>query len=114
MLLHPGMEVHTIIPQSHPPLNGVLTHAELQPEEKHLDILEKLTLFSSHPSTSLKDLHSLVGSLSHAAIIVPEGRVNLHGLWSMLSAMVKAGGSQHQEVILPGRVSRELGRTREN
>jgi hypothetical protein len=64
------------------------------PEEKRLYILEKLTLVTSRPSTTLKDLHSLAGSLSHATTIVPEGWVNLCGLWSMLSAMVKAGGSQ--------------------
>jgi hypothetical protein len=64
------------------------------PEEKRTTILEKLALASSHSSISAKALHSLTGSLSHASAIVPEGRVNLRGLWSMLTAMAKSGGSK--------------------
>jgi hypothetical protein len=64
------------------------------PEEKHIEILEKLNCFSISPSISVKDLHSLTGSLSHAATVIPEGHVNLHGIWSMLTAMSNSGGSQ--------------------
>jgi hypothetical protein len=63
------------------------------PEEKRISILEKLAHASSFPTISAKDLHSLAGSLSHASTVVPEGRVNLRGIWSMLAAMSKSGGS---------------------
>jgi hypothetical protein len=64
------------------------------PEEKRLSILEKLTRASSRPSIKLKDLHSLAGSLSHASTVVVEGRVNLRGIWSMLTAMSESGRSE--------------------
>jgi hypothetical protein len=63
------------------------------PEEKHISLVGKLALASSKSSISAKDLHSLAGSLSHASTVVPEGRVNLHRIWSMLTAMSKSGGS---------------------
>jgi hypothetical protein len=63
------------------------------PEEKRLSIVEKLERLASLPSINAKDLHSLAGSLSHASTVVPEGRANLRGIWSMLTAMSKSGGS---------------------
>jgi hypothetical protein len=63
------------------------------PEEKRISILEKLKYLASVPAINAKDLHSLAGSLSHASTVILEGRANLRGIWSMLTAMSKSGNS---------------------
>jgi hypothetical protein len=78
------------------------------PEDKRLKIVEKLARASSHSSISAKDLHSLAGSLSHASTVVPEGRVNLRGIWSMLTAMSKSGGSEFRSWKWSSSASRDL------
>jgi len=44
--------------------------------EKCIQVLAKVTTARSLEKISLKSLHSLSGSLSHVAMVVPEGRVN--------------------------------------
>jgi hypothetical protein len=57
------------------------------PEEKRLKYLNAVMLAQSTESVSLESLRSLIGKLSHVAMIVLEGRVNLRGLWRMLTNM---------------------------
>jgi hypothetical protein len=78
------------------------------PEEKRISIVDKLTHASSNSSIRAKDLHSLAGSLSHASTVVPEGRVNLRGIWSMLTAMSKSGGSVFRSWKWSNAASRDL------
>jgi hypothetical protein len=78
------------------------------PEEKRISIAEKLAHASSSPSISVKDLHSLAGSLSHASTVVAEGRVNLRGIWSMLTAMIKSGGSEFRRWKWSTSASRDI------
>jgi hypothetical protein len=57
------------------------------PEKKRLKYLNAVMLAQSAEKISLESLRSLIGKLSHVAMIVLEGRVNTRGLWRMLTNM---------------------------
>lgn len=59
----------------------------LIPEEKRAKYLDCIMQTQSKDSISLESLRSLCGKLSHVAMIVLEGRVNLRALWRMLANM---------------------------
>jgi hypothetical protein len=59
----------------------------LIPDEKRTKYLNAVMLAQSNDSISLESLRSLCGKLSHVAMIVLEGRVNLRALWRMLANM---------------------------
>jgi hypothetical protein len=65
------------------------------PEEKRLSVQEKVTSALKTEKVSLKALHSLSGSLSHVSMVVPEGRSNLRGIWSLLSSMSSSSSNPH-------------------
>jgi hypothetical protein len=65
------------------------------PEEKRLSVQEKVTSALKMEKVSLKALHSLSGSLSHVSMVVPEGRSNLRGLWTLLSSMSSSSSNPH-------------------
>jgi hypothetical protein len=67
------------------------------PSEKRLQVLAKVMTARSLEKISLKSLHSLSGSLSHVAMVVPEGRVNLRGIWTFLSSMSTSCSSPHAQ-----------------
>jgi hypothetical protein len=70
---------------------GFLWHFDTRevrvPEKKRLKYLNAVMLAQSTEKVSLESLRSLIGKLSHVAMIVLEGRVNLRGLWRMLTNM---------------------------
>ena len=57
------------------------------PERKRLKYLNEVMLAQSAEKVSLESLRSLIGKLSHVAMIILEGRVNMRGLWRMLTNM---------------------------
>jgi hypothetical protein len=57
------------------------------PEKKRLKYLNAVMLAQSTEKVSLETLRSLIGKLSHVAMIVLDGRVNMRGLWRMLANM---------------------------
>jgi len=57
------------------------------PEKKRLKYLNAVMLAQSTEKVSLESLRSLIGKLSHVAMIVLDGRVNMRGLWRMLTKM---------------------------
>jgi hypothetical protein len=63
----------------------------LIPDDKRTKYLDAVMLSQSKDSISLESLRSLCGKLSHIAMIVLEGRVNLRNLWRMLANMEKKG-----------------------
>jgi hypothetical protein len=67
------------------------------PSDKRLQVLAKVTAALPLEKISLKSLHSLSGSLSHVAMVVPEGRANLRGVWNLLSSMSQSCSSPHSQ-----------------
>jgi hypothetical protein len=59
----------------------------LIPDKKRTKHLDAVMLAQAKESISLESLRSLCGKLSHVAMIVLEGRVNLRALWQMLAKM---------------------------
>jgi hypothetical protein len=59
----------------------------LIPDEKRTKYLNCVMMAQSMDSISLESLRSLCEKLSHVAMIVLEGRVNLRALWQMLANM---------------------------
>jgi hypothetical protein len=57
------------------------------PESKRIALSEKLATASSNPSTTIKLLQSIIGSLGHASMVIPEGPANTRGLHKLLSTM---------------------------
>jgi hypothetical protein len=57
------------------------------PENKRTDFLSLLLSSSSNPSVTLPTLRTIVGKLSHFSLVVPLGRCNMRGLWSLQTAM---------------------------
>jgi hypothetical protein len=57
------------------------------PEKKRTDFLSLLVTSSASPSVTLPTLRTIVGKLSHFSLIVPLGRSNMRGLWSLQTAM---------------------------
>jgi hypothetical protein len=57
------------------------------PEEKRVKYLNAVMMAQSAEKVSLESLRSLIGKLSHVAMIILDGRVNMRGLWRMLTNM---------------------------
>jgi hypothetical protein len=81
------------------------TREVLIPDDKRKKYLDAVMLAQSKDSISLETLRSLCGKLSHVAMIVLEGRVNLRNLWRMMANMEKK--NVHEKVawkVLDGQV----------
>ncbi len=70
------------------------------PDDKHAELIQLLEEWVSKRSCRLKELQSLVGKLSHACAVVPQGRTFLHRLLDLL----KGHSSKHSWFI---RLNRE-------
>jgi hypothetical protein len=57
------------------------------PENKRTEFLSLLTSSSESPTVNLPTLRTIVGKLSHFSMVVPLGRANMRGLWSLQTAM---------------------------
>jgi hypothetical protein len=60
------------------------------PVEKHLKFVSKIASWSSRPTATLKDIESLLGSLIHCALAIPEGRSRIVGLARFTAAFSHA------------------------
>jgi hypothetical protein len=65
------------------------------PESKRITLAARVASATSLPSTTLKSLQSIIGSLGHAAMVVPEGPANTRGLHHFLSSMSSGASNCH-------------------
>jgi hypothetical protein len=78
------------------------------PSDKRLEVCAKLTAAHALEKIPLKSLHSLLGSLSHVSMVVPEGRSNLHSIWNLLASMSLSSSSPHSQCAWTPSALRDL------
>lgn len=67
------------------------------PDSKLAELKERIRVWRSKSTASIKDLQSIAGMLAFAAKVVPAGKVFLRGMFAQISDMQRTAKSRHVE-----------------